>query len=473
VRPSVSVVMPFAGDLDAARAALESLAALRVQDGDQLILADNAGVAGVLLAGTDSPGVEVVFAPGERSPSHARNAGARHAHGEWILFIDADCIAPPDLLERYFLEPVAEEVGALVGEIVPARPARPTLAERYGNSRSFLSQQAHLAHRYLPRAAAANLMVRRVAFEQLGGFYEGLRAAEDTDFSWRLQQAGWHLELRAEAHVEHRYRASLGDLRRQWRGYAAGRSWLARRYSGFRPEPAASRAARRLRRAAFALPGRRAAAALPGRHGGARGVSGRPKRTGDAYPAQSARESVPRPERAFGGRRRDRVAFFALDALLAGEELAGLALSNRPGGANLGAPVDVVLVAERFPAPDDPLVEFALSVDRARVEAAARPARIDPAAGDLRIDYREDDGPLARALALASLAARHPFRCLLDRLRRSRDAPSLAAIAPAARRLQHDGAGVRVHALGSDNARATAARLAGLTQARHEHHLLR
>jgi GT2 family glycosyltransferase len=448
--------MPFAGNLEAARVALESLAALRVQDGDQLILADNAGVAGVLLAGTDSPGVEVVFAPGERSPSHARNAGARHARGEWILFIDADCIAPPDLLERYFLEPVADEIGALVGEIVPARAARPTLAERYGNSRSFLSQQAHLAHRYLPRAAAANLIVRRVAFEQLGGFYEGLRAAEDTDFSWRLQQAGWHLELRAEAHVEHRYRASLGELRRQWRGYAAGRSWLARRYSGFRPEPAAARAASRLRGAAFALRAPRA----PARH-----VSGRDKRTGDAYPAQSANASALR--------RRDRAAFFALDALLAGEELAGLALSNRPGGASPGSPVDVVLVAEHFPAPDDPLVEFAKTLDRARVEAAARPAKIDPAAGELRIDYREDDGPLARALALASLAARRPVRCLLDRVRRPSAAPSLTALAPAVRRLQHDGAGVRVHALGSDNARATAARLAALTEARHEHHLLR
>ncbi|MHB8692448.1 MAG: glycosyltransferase family 2 protein [Solirubrobacteraceae bacterium] len=432
MRPSVSVVMPFAGDLEAARAALESLAALRVQDGDQLILADNAGVAGVLLAGTDSPGVEVVFAPGERSPSHARNAGGRHARGEWILFIDADCIAPPDLLERYFLEPVADDVGALVGEIVPARAVRPTLAERYGNSRSFLSQQAHLAHRYLPRAAAANLMVRRVAFGQLGGFYEGLRAAEDTDFSWRLQQAGWRLELRVEAHVEHRYRASLGELRRQWRGYAAGRSWLARRYSGFRPEPAAARAARRLRRAG----------------GGNVGTA----------------RTLPR---------RDRAAFFALDALLAGEELAGLALSNRPGAAKRRSPVNVVLVAERFPAPDDPLVEFATTLDRARVEAAARPARIDAAAGELRIDYREDDGPLARALALASLAARHPVRCLLDRVRRPSTAPSLTALAPAVRRLQHDGAGVRVHALGSDSARATAARLAALTEARHEHHLLR
>src|SRR5207249_2467918 len=113
-----------------------------------------------------------------------------------------------------------------------------TLAARYAESRNFLGQEAHLAHPFRPRAAAANLLVRREAFEQVGGFYEGVRAGEDTDFCWRLQDASWSLELRPEARVEHRYRASLGELRRQWRGYAAGRAWLARRYDGFEPEPA-------------------------------------------------------------------------------------------------------------------------------------------------------------------------------------------------------------------------------------------
>ena len=90
----------------------------------------------------------------------------------------------------------------------------------------------------MPRAVAANLLVRRAAFEAVGGFYEGVRAAEDTDFSWRLQRAGWRLEGRREATVEHRYRTTVRALRRQWRGYAAGRAWLGRRYDGFAPEPA-------------------------------------------------------------------------------------------------------------------------------------------------------------------------------------------------------------------------------------------
>jgi hypothetical protein len=152
----------------------------------------------------------------------------------------------------------------------------------------------------------------------------------------------------------------------------------------------------------------------------------------------------------------------AIDALLAVEELAGLALSNRPAAAERDH-AGVVLVADRFPARGDPLVDLARTLaDGVRVEAAGRPERLDAAvARGLAIDYREDDGAAARRIALLSLAARHPVRCARDRLRRRGEEPSLSAIAPAARRLSRDPA-ARVLALGGEETRATAARLARL-----------
>lgn len=422
----MTVVMPFAGDRAAAEAALTSLRSLDPRGGDQLILVDNSSGAVASGLGGDAS-VMVVRATAEHSPAHARNAGAAVALNGWILFIDADTVPSDGLLDAFFDGGVGETVGAIAGEVLAA-PSAATLAARYGAARNFLGQQAHYEHPYRPRAASANLLVRREAFEQLGGFYEGVRAGEDTDFSWRLQEAGWRLELRPSATIEHRYRATLGELRRQWRGYAAGRAWLGRRYREFLPEPAVKRALART------------------------------SRRGDA-----ARRSRPE-QRAPAAGRLERARFLALDALLGVEELAGFALSNRPSerGATAGGQVDVVIVAERFPTRGDPLVELAGTLERVRVEAATRPAAFEPErARGIRVDYLEDEGAVARWAAAAAVVLRHPLRSAFDRISRLPGAPPLRAIAPAARRLEHD-PGARIHPLGGGRDRAAADRLARL-----------
>jgi GT2 family glycosyltransferase len=420
-RPPVSVVMPFAGDPTAAREAVAGLLELRTQPGDELIVADNSGV----VVGAER--VTVVRARAEQSPAHARNVGAARAGNEWILFLDADCRVPAGLLDAYFAPPPRADVGALAGEVV-ADGDHLGLAARYGASRNFLSQAAHLSHPYLPRAVAANLLVRRAAFEQVGGFYEGLRAAEDTDFSWRLQRAGWRLEVRMQAAVEHRYRTSVRHLRAQWRGYAAGRAWLRRRYPDFTPQPAARRAlARGLRRQ------RRERAAR-----GRRGANTRASRV-------------------------ERAQYTALDAMLGVEELAGFAMSNRPrSGRAARGTANVVLVADRFPVRGDPVADYASTLRGARVEASARPdAPWLDVARELDVAYREDDGTAARLAALAWLLVRHPWRAARDLRRRPRGAPSLRALAPAAFRLSGV-RGARLHALGGEDVQLTARRLAAL-----------
>lgn len=232
----MSVVVPFGGGpTGALRAALERI---DIGPGDDLIVADNSpkGVRPHLgLAGDGAAGLtglaRVVPATGERSSYHARNVGAAAGSEEWILFIDADCMPEPGLLDAYFAEPVPDRVGAVAGEIM-GDPTQRSLAARYARDRKVLSQTDGLYGRGRTVAATGNLMVRRGAFEGLGGFVEGIRSGGDVDFCLRLQKAGWGLEFRPDALVVHRHRDGVPALLGTFARYGAGSSWLRSRYPG-------------------------------------------------------------------------------------------------------------------------------------------------------------------------------------------------------------------------------------------------
>ena len=231
-RPSASVIVPFAGDAQAAERALSLLSLVDIGSGDEAILADNSRER-TALALDPPPGIRVIEAGGERTSYHARNAGAAEASGDWLVFIDADCRPRSDLLDRYFEPLPGEGVGALAGSVVGA-PGQDAFLARYARSRNFLDQDSGM-HTHEDGAATANLAVRRPAFDSISGFEEGIRSGGDVDLCRRLQDAGWTLERRAEAGVEHLHRESLVDLLGAIARYGAGARWLNDRYPGSAP----------------------------------------------------------------------------------------------------------------------------------------------------------------------------------------------------------------------------------------------
>jgi glycosyltransferase involved in cell wall biosynthesis len=234
-RPAVSVVVPFRGTDGDARRLAGNLEGLELRERDELIIADNSDEAaspGFPPRGEGNLGL-VVRATGERSSYHARNAGAAKAAGEWILFIDSDCVPDPGVIDAYFSTPAGANVGALAGAVTTA-PDQDAFLARYARDRNFLDQDVGM-HTAGAAAATANLMVRRGAFEAVGSFAEGIRSAGDVDLCRRLLAAGWSIERRPGARVHHLHRESLADLLGSIARYAAGARWLNERYPGTAP----------------------------------------------------------------------------------------------------------------------------------------------------------------------------------------------------------------------------------------------
>lgn len=232
MRPPISVVLPFLGDEAEARRVLERLAAIRTGPGDEVIVADNTAT-GVMQP--PEAGVAVVSVSDRRSASHARNRAAASASGEWLLFLDADCLVPEGLLDDYFEPPPGERCGIVAGEIV-GDPSQDAPLARWARSRRGPWVAGLLAEGLRPAGVTANLLVRRAAFEQAGGFRLG--GGGDLDLSWRLQDAGWELELRPHAVVRHRDRETLRELGEQARGYGSHRPRLRRAHGPVIARPA-------------------------------------------------------------------------------------------------------------------------------------------------------------------------------------------------------------------------------------------
>ena len=239
-RPPVTVIVPFHGDERAASVTMAALAAIELRDRDELLVADNTA-AGVLAARFP----EGFRTAATRQPYSARNEAAARAANGWLLFTDADCRPRPDLLDAYFEPQPADVVGALAGEIVAADRGHPTLAQRYAADRRLLSSELFLSHPYKPMGATANLLVRREAFDAIGGFAEGIRSGGDADLCWRLQDAGWSIEHRPRAVVGHEHRATVRALLRQSARTAAGTRWLEQRHPGLHATAGSGRRAAR------------------------------------------------------------------------------------------------------------------------------------------------------------------------------------------------------------------------------------
>lgn len=195
-RGTVSVVVTVLKDPRVART-LESLLAQR-RVPDEILVDDGGGgddtvrrIAAAFAA--RDPRVRHLDAPG--SIPESRNTALRSATGEFIAFLDADEVAPPEWLEE-LLKPFEDPSVGFTGGPTPAMPETLTnVGARFydGYLRRFYDREAARHPHALPMG---NSLWRAEVFRRIGlldtsMFAFGRTASEDQDAAVRAERAGF------------------------------------------------------------------------------------------------------------------------------------------------------------------------------------------------------------------------------------------------------------------------------------------
>jgi len=394
-RPAVAVVLPFAGTSAEARAMLEALAVIELRPGDEMVIVDNQPGGAVPEPAAEA--FRVVADSDERSSYFARNRGTEESNAPWLLFLDADCRPTASLLDEYFSEPPGDRCGIVAGGVV-SLAGQPGFAAAYASDRGHVSELPHVEglDGAPPAGITANLLVRREAFDGVGGFQEGVFSGADLEFCWRVQEAGWTLEHRPAARVEHAHSPTIAAGRRKARRYGSGRRWVSRRYPGRTPPVGLLRSV-------------------------VRSLGGAGYRLLRLQPR--------------------RAVYSLLDGVWALELARGFSFGDNRSTTEAGDTAGTLLIAESWPDASE-----ALHDEIESGEAAARARNPDRGAlRKIRPRYAEDDLVAERAAAVAALLVRRPLSVLRDLLRSDRGStPPLRELAPQARRLSASRRGVRV-----------------------------
>lgn len=223
----ISIVIPALNAEACLSDQLDALAAQTYQGESEILICDNGSVDGTreLVAarqGVD-PSIRLIDASGQPGCGYARNIGVEHAEGDVVAFCDADDVVAPNWVE-------AMADASIVHDVVVGRLETELLNPRWTQIARPVTEGLEDTE-FLPSAHGGNLAIRKEAFLAVGGFAPQQKWLEDTDFSWRLQLAGYELAYEPKALIHVRLRRSLQGIYRQGFVYGEALAQLKDRYS--------------------------------------------------------------------------------------------------------------------------------------------------------------------------------------------------------------------------------------------------
>ncbi len=160
----------------------------------------------------------VYYTKSNGGPGAARNYGAAHATGDYLIILDSDVLLPPHYIQTLTEVLETESIDAFGGpdaahpNFSPIQKAISYAMTSFYTTGGIRGSKSKGMDKFHPRSF--NMGIRRSVYETLKGFRE-MRFGEDIDFSYRILEAGYSTQLIPDAWVYHKRRSTFQQFFKQ------------------------------------------------------------------------------------------------------------------------------------------------------------------------------------------------------------------------------------------------------------------
>ncbi len=214
----ISLIVPVYNRPDEMRELLHSLSCQSDKHFELIVVEDGSAISSEDIVAEYSSLINVkYFTKPNSGPGLTRNYGSEYAQGEYLVYLDSDCVLPPqyvEVLNSYLSENKVDNFGG--PDAASSDFSAYQKAVSYAMTSFFTTGGIRGGKRkvtkFYPRSF--NMGYRRESYQKYGGFTH-MRYGEDTELSYRLEKAGATTVLIPEAYVYHKRRTTLRSFMRQ------------------------------------------------------------------------------------------------------------------------------------------------------------------------------------------------------------------------------------------------------------------